>query len=860
MRAWIRARTRVSGRRLGARGLRAFLAVLSWARLRWRRLLRALGLLLLAPWLLLALGAALTPLPPELAHAAGDPRPGSASAAYESSTTLSDRHGVVLREVRAADGARARWVKLDEIGPHAPKAMLAAEDRRFGLHPGVDPLAMLRAAGQWLAEGRVVSGASTITQQLARNLVPRPRTVRGKLTEMALAIRIEASLSKREILEQYCNRVSFGPGLRGIESASRFYFDKPSRDLSLAEAAALASIPRGPALYDPRRSTEKVTRRRDRVLDRMAQSGVITAEEARVAKSDAITLALRGGGLGAPHLVRGVLSGAIDPQGAVHDPRAPDAARGEPLRGRASAVMLTIDRDLQREIEELARSTVRALDARDASAASVVVIENTTGEILAYVGSPDIEDIVRLGHNDGVIALRQPGSTLKPFLYGLAMEELGWTAATVLPDLDLHFPSAAGDYHPRNYDGRYHGPVRLREALANSYNVPAVWTAQVLGPGRVHARLLDLGFGTLDRGAEHYGVAIALGDGEVRLLDLANAYATLARGGLWRPVKAVRQAAARDGSPIPFTSASPRRVLGEAAAAVLADILSDPRARIASFGEGSVLELPFPVAVKTGTSKGFRDNLTVGFTRDVTVAVWVGNFDGSPMQGVSGVSGAGPLFRDAMIAAARGREVRGFDPPAGHERIEVCTLSGARPTAACPHRRAEWLPEASVQARPACEMHERTPIDRRTGLRAGVGCPEASVEDRIFEVFPASQMAWARSVGRPLAPEAYSPLCPAPADSSEASTGSPRGRLRIAFPLDEMRFSIDPAAAAPQSIRIRADVPAGIKSMAFVIDGRRRIVNSPPFAIDLPLTPGPHRVQAEAEGTAPSEPIEFTVE
>ncbi|HTN84493.1 MAG TPA: transglycosylase domain-containing protein, partial [Sorangium sp.] len=331
-----------------------------------------------APWLLLAFIAALTPLPPEL----------RATEEHAVSTVLYDRHGTVLRELRAGDGARARWLPLAEAGDRIQRALLAAEDRRFSLHPGVDPVAIARALGQLAAERRVVSGASTITQQLARTLVPRPRTVRGKLGEMALALRIEASLSKREILEQYLNRVAFGPGLRGVEAASRFYFDKPTADLSLAEAAALASMPRGPALYDPRRGTGPLERRRNRVLDRMLAAGLAGEAEVARARAEPIALAPKGSGLGAPHLVRAVLGGALD-GGAEPGAERPGAA---PSRGRASAITLTIDRGLQREIEVLAQQTVRGLSDRDVGAAAVVVLENATGEILAYVGSHDIDD------------------------------------------------------------------------------------------------------------------------------------------------------------------------------------------------------------------------------------------------------------------------------------------------------------------------------------------------------------------------------------------------------------------------------------------------------------------------------------
>lgn len=818
-----------------------------WLRSRaGKRALLALAGILAAPWVALVLTAAFTSLPPELAL-------GKASS---TGAVLRDRHGVVLRELRADDGARARWVTLDAAGDRVARAVVAAEDRRFYRHPGVDPLAMIRAAGQALVQRRVVSGASTLTQQLARSLVKRPRTLRGKFAEAALALRIEASLSKREILEQYVNRVSFGPGLRGIEAASRFYFDKPSRDLSLAEAAALAGIPRGPAIYDPRRGTARLLRRRDRVLDRLADAGLAPREEVLHAQREPLVIASAGGGSGAPHLVRGLMSGAVD------------EALG-PLRNRTAELTLTLDRGLQREVEVLAQETVRRLALRHVSAAAVVVLDNASGEILAYVGSPDIEDAARLGHNDGVLALRQPGSALKPFVYELAMERLGTTAATVLPDVELYLPTQSGDYHPNNYDGRYHGPVRVREALANSYNVPAVLTADAVGPARLLARLHDLGMRSLTGEAEHYGAALALGDGEVRLLDLANAYATLARGGVFRSVVAVKSAVGKDGAPLALPPPVSRRVLDEGAAFVITDILADRSARLASFGEGNVLELPFPVAAKTGTSKGYRDNLTVGFTPEVTVAVWVGNFDGSPMEGVSGVSGAGPLFHDAMLAAARGlgrgQDHAAFARPAGQieiEEIEICALSGERPGPGCGHRRRELFTiggERSSAPTALCSMHERVAVDKRNGLRAGSGCARADVEERTFERFDARLAAWARTAGRDLAPERRSPLCP----GSEVTEGEPAsartgGKLRLAYPPDGAVFSLDAGAASRQSIRLRADVPPRSREVRFVIDGLPRAARAP-FALDWPLAPGHHRIRVEAEGLG-SDGVEITVE
>jgi penicillin-binding protein 1C len=808
-----------------------------WLRSRsGKRLLLALAALFLAPWIALLIAAALTPLPADLA----DARQPSTGA------VLRDRHGVVIRELRADDGARARWVPLDASGDRIARAVIAAEDRRFYLHPGVDPVAMIRAAGQAIVHRRIVSGASTLTQQLARALVKRPRTLRGKFAEAALALRIEWSLSKREILEQYVNRVSFGPGLRGIEAASRFYFDKPSVDLSLAEAAALAGIPRGPAVYDPKRGTARLQRRRDRVLDRLADAGLASRDDVLRAQREALVIAPAGGGSGAPHLVRGLMSGAVD------------EALG-PLRNRTSELTLTIDRGLQREIEVLAQQTVKSLAARHVTAAAVVVLDNATGEILAYVGSPDIEDAARLGHNDGVLALRQPGSSLKPFVYELAMERLGYTAATVLPDVELYLPTRDGDYHPNNYDGRFHGPVRVREALANSYNVPAVITADAVGPARVLDRFHELGMRSLTEDGEHYGAAIALGDGEVRLLDIANAYATLARGGVWRSIVAVKSATSKDGAPLALPPRESRRVMDEAMSFVITDILADRGARISSFGEGNVLELPFAVAAKTGTSKGYRDNLTVGFTPDVTVGVWVGNFDATPMEGVSGVSGAGPLFHGAMLAAARGRPLAEFTRPAGQiEEIAVCSLSGERPGPGCDHLRQEIFAtsgDRSSAPSTTCSMHERVEIDKRNGLRASGGCPRAEVEERTFERFDARLAAWARKAGRNLAPDRRSPLCPG---SNEPIASPSDGKLRLAYPPDGALFSLDPGVASRQSIRLRADVPPSVREVRFVIDGIPRIAAAP-FALDWTLTPGHHALRVEADGLG-GDGVEITVE
>ncbi|MEZ4294607.1 MAG: penicillin-binding protein 1C [Polyangiaceae bacterium] len=813
-----------------------------------RRRLRRVGIaafaLLLLPWILLAVAAAFMDLPPPLKdpHSAGV------------SLVVRDRHGVPIREYRAKDGMRARWVPLSEMGSRVPVAMIAAEDLRFRSHPGVDPLAIARAGGQAVFHRRLVSGASTLTQQLARNLFERPRTAAGKLHEMALAVRIEASLSKDQILEEYLNRIPFGPGVRGIEAASRFYFDKPSSDLSLAESAALAGLPRGPSLYNPKKGTARLLQRRNTVLARMRSAGLAPDDEIDRALAEPLVIAPRGSGLGSPHLVRALTTGKL-----------PDLGQD---RDRVADLTLTLDRGLQRTLELAARDILSSLKSRRATAASVVVIENETGDILAYLGSHDFEDEKALGQNDGVLALRQPGSSLKPFVYGLAMEKLGFTPATLLADVETHFPSNGGDFAPNNYDGRFHGPVLLREALANSYNVPAVRTAAALGPERVLERLRAVGFESLDRSPNDYGVAIALGDGEVRLLDLANAYATIARRGTYLPVRAVKTATLAGGEAVNLPPRTQRAVMDPAVTLALADMLSDDRARAASFGRESALSLPFPVAVKTGTSKGYRDNLTAGFTREVTVAVWVGNFDGSAMEGISGVTGAAPLFHLAMTAAQALYPHASRSPLAEQLTIpgeppllryaEICPLSGRPRGPDCPHGHTEVFPVSghSASEQSSCDMHVHVAIDKRNGLRAGHDCPSRFVDTRVYERHPPDLASWARSAGRPVVPAAWSPLCPASPGDLDPSAFE--GGLRISYPPEGAVFVWDPHAGARQSILLRAEAAHGA-SVVFLVNGRRYPARPGEASFDWPLAAGHYSVQAESGGQS-SSPVSFEVE
>jgi penicillin-binding protein 1C len=796
---------------------------------------------LFSPVILVLVMALFTPLPAELREPAAP------------SLQVYAQNQRLLREVRTTDGARARPMPLREVPMHVRNAVLAAEDKNFYYHPGVDPVAVLRAALSDLRHLRIVSGASTITMQLARTLRPHRRGAWGKLTETALALRIEASLSKDQILEEYINRVVYGPNLRGYAAASEAYVGVSPASMSVAQAALIAGLPRGPSLYAVSKRPDLAKRRRDRVLGRMAQAGMITEAERAQAAAEPMAVHLDKPVFGAPHLLRALTQGSLD---SVQPGLTAALGNVKEL----SRVDTTIDLEVQRAAEGVVSSLLPELAGKKVSAASVVVIHNQTGDVLAWVGSPDFHNEAALGQNDGVLALRQPGSALKPFVYAEAMRRLGWTGATVLPDLELHIAlPGGGDYVPHNYDSKLRGPVRLREALGNSLNVPAVYAISETGTQPVLELLRRVGLSSLSQDAEHYGPALALGDGEVRLVDLANAYATLARGGEYRPVRVV-QSVSRGGHVQVLPGGAGVRAMPEGIAAMLTDILSDKTARMSAFGDQNALEFEFDVAAKTGTSKGYRDNVAVGFSKDITVAVWVGNFDGSAMAGVSGITGAGPIFHGVMesVTAARSGgkapslSLREHAERLGLARTQVCAVSGQLAHAACTHKVQEWMPESEREHGAPCSVHQRVRVDLRNGLRAGPDCPRSTTDERIYEQWAPPFDVWAATSQRPVAPKDASPNCPTGEDTRVPDAPGAGAGPRIVYPFDGARFVIDPErplSLQTLGIRVEGDAP----NVDVRVDGTPLPANR-----TWALVPGDHVIRVHGSSASDSQ-VRFTV-
>ncbi|MGD1900258.1 MAG: penicillin-binding protein 1C [Phormidesmis sp.] len=576
---------------------------------------------------------------------------------------FSDRNNLRLGTLLTKDQEHTATVPLEQVSPNFIQAILSAEDQRFYQHGPVD----LRAVGRSLLEAaqarRIVSGASTITMQLARMLDQsdsRSLTQKGKA--VWLAWRLAAGMSKDDILAAYINRLPMGSNIYGVEAAAQVYFNIPASDLTLAQASLLAALPNDPIDLDPYFHFDRLKQRQNYVLGRMVADGHLSEIQAQRIQAETVSVKSRQQGIGAaPHFLFWL---------AKHLPD-----------DHPAKVRTTLDLPLQRFVETQVRQVVRSLSTKNVNHAAALVIDNKTGEVLAYVGSPDYF-ASEAGRNDGVQALRQPGSTLKPFLYQLALENNIIESNTILADVPTRYAiPGAQTYSPVDYSETFHGPVRIRTALANSLNIPAVRVLEKVGVPTFLTQLKSLGFEHLTESPEHYGLGLALGSGEVSLWELTRAYLSFINGGQPLDPNLFKT----DTSLLSASTNTPPTW------ALIRNMLQDPHARARSFGVNSVLNLPFPAAVKTGTSSDFKDTWTVGFTPTYTVATWIGNFSGEPMRKISGASGAAPLWQRIMLHLHEQKEPATFPHLTDWVKRPICAISGNKPTADCPTVVEEYL-------------------------------------------------------------------------------------------------------------------------------------------------------------------------
>jgi len=725
------------------------------------------------------------------------------------SALVYDRRGELLYESRAGDSSRSMALTAASLPKTMIDATVAAEDRRFWSHAGVDPVALVRAGLRDIRYRRLLEGGSTITQQTAKLLLARSgasagrRGVAAKLREALIALRLEHRFTKRDILALYLSLAPYGNQLIGAERASRSYFGRGVDTVTPAQAAFLAALPQRPTTFNPYRDPARARRRQEHVITRMGALGLLSPDRVREALDERLALVREPATFIAPHFVERVL------------------AQAGPARG--ATIATTLDADLQRTVQGIIRAERPALNRIGAHNVAVVVLDNRSGEWLAWEGSGDYGDTRHGGTIDGVTSPRQPGSALKPFTYAVAFEN-GDSPATVLPDVPSYFPTAKDGvlYAPRNYDDRFRGPLLARRALAGSENVPAVALAARVGVPAILRLLRAAGLTTFDKNAAYYGLGLTLGDAEVRLDELVAAYATFARGGTWIQPRMIRTFDARDsGDPL----VSPRTAFW------ITDILSDDEARSFAFGRGGSLEFSFPVAAKTGTSQGYHDNWTIGYTQAVTVGVWVGNFDRRPLIGSSGVAGAGPIFHAVMLAA-QGRAVGDIAAAAGPPssaaperttRETVCALSGMRASPWCPAQMDEWIAADAAGRDRECTWH----VPRN---------------DSVFVQWPSEYLEWARTE------QLLDHSIPMPSPMRAAAvtrrvTISPAvARLRIVSPPDGAVYLIDPTLRREfQTLPLRAAVEDAA-DVEWRIDGRSVGRTTASGAVQWPLSPGAHTV------------------
>ncbi|OIO53291.1 penicillin-binding protein 1C [Candidatus Peregrinibacteria bacterium CG1_02_54_53] len=735
-----------------------------------------------------------------------------------SSVRILDRNGEELYEVQKSHHGSQRWTSLHEIPHSCIAALVAIEDRNFYGHAGISLKGIARALWQNLTARRTVSGGSTLTQQLARiTLGAQRRTFTIKILETLLALKLEQSLTKDEILERYFNEAYFGHRSYGLAAAAQTYFGTSVAELSTAQCALLAGLPQAPSTLDPFVDLDAARMRQKRVLNAMRETNILSQDEAELAARETLTLTEDRTQIRAPHFVMWLLT-----------------ERMQELAG--PAVRTTLDLTLQTAVERIVERKLKELADKNVTSAAVVVLDAHTGDVLAMVGSADYFDTEHDGAVNVALAARQPGSALKPFTYALALSH-GDTAASTVADTFVQFLTQEGTpYAPRNYDYLEHGLVRYREALANSYNIAAVRVAERVGIDVLLGFLRSAGLSTLTQTPDHYGLALTLGDAEVRLLELAQAYGIFARGGKTLPVRTLLADSMSDGT----------NILDPKVAWLITDILSDPTARLAEFGESGPLNFDFPVAAKTGTTRNSRDNWTVGFSPDRIVGVWVGNADNSPMKGTSGITGAGPIFHDAMLAATENIPERIFERPAGLVQKTVCRLSGLLPTPLCPHMIEEWFIEGTEPTEPD-SIYQSFLIDTRNGLLANTKCDQTFTEPKGLAVFPREVEQWAREQGWPTPPTKESPLCGAQSPM-EKPANRQSSWLEITHPQPNESYLLDPLIPDNQELVIfEAHASSDIQTIDWYVDGEKvGTAKAPDFRMKWKPEPGEITVTARA--------------
>jgi penicillin-binding protein 1C len=735
---------------------------------------------------------------------------------YEPSRLVLDRRGAYLGEVPGAGGELGYWPVPYVLPERIVQATLVTEDRHFYEHPGVYLPSVGRALLQNGRNRRVISGASTLAMQVARMQTPGARDLVHKVREAVEALLLVHGHGHEQVLRQYLTIAPYGNRVHGAVRAARLYFDKPVEDLSWAQAAFLAGLPQLPGRMNPytEEGLRRALKRSHRILRALHAQGAFSREELEQALRADLGLVPR------PQRMPEALHAVLEWSELAR-------ARPQPIS------TATLDLEIQSRVAHLLQRNLHRLDGSGAGNTAALVVDTETGDVLAYAGSRDFFSEEHRGAIDFVKQRRSPGSTLKPFLFGLALEKGSATAATELADTPMDMRMENGRaYLPENVNHSFLGPMLLREALGNSRNIPALRVLEEVGVEPALRFLEKAGVGGISYAPDRYGLGLAVGNLHVTLEELAGLYLVLAHEGQTRSLRRF----------VDEPVAPPRRLMTREAAQLVRHILADPLARRPTFPVGSALDYPYAVAVKTGTSQGNRDAWAVAFSDRLLVAVWVGNHDWRRMNGVGGLHGAATAVHEILDAVMpQWRPYRPvldtFPPPSGALAIDVCPLSGRLAGLECPHRKSEWFVPGTAPTEP-CPFHARVRLDRRNGLRAGPTCPEREVVTRVMLALPEAYEQWARRQHLDVAPLRESPLCPSrpEEEAPRVSIREPRGMVRLLYDPDT------PASAS--TLRLVADVTPSTEPIVWMVDGVPVATVTWPHEFRWSVRPGQHVITA----------------
>lgn len=747
----------------------------------------------------------------------------------ENSLTIKDRHRVVLTKLYPYYGGSYQPVAYNQIPPCLIHALISTEDKRFFKHRGVDILALLRAFKYNLFSMRIVSGGSTLTQQLVRITHNLKRSYKSKLYEMFLALRYECSFTKKDILTAYFNHVFIGNQIYGIKAASKLYFGKELKELSISESAFLIGILKSGTLYNPYKHFKAAEKRRRYVLYRMFKEGYINKKNYEMARLEGVNIIPLKRPFKAPHFCFYVKK-KIKEAGLKN----------------VSEIVTTLNWHLQKKIELIIKNNLCRLKGLNVGNASVVILDAKTGEILTMVGSLNYFDNNEDGQVNGALALRQPGSSLKPFLYAYIFSK-GYSPSDIISDIKTHLPTASGDYAPINYDKKYHGPVSIREALSCSYNIPAVKWLFKHDYKEYIAFLKKLGFRSINRPPYFYGLSIALGTAEVRLLDMASAYTVFANKGNFIPVRKIIKATLQSGKVIQFKAKPKMQVVDPESIYLVNHILTDRNSRLRAFPNLRGIIYPFDIAFKTGTSKDYRDAWVVGYTSDYIVGIWLGNFKGKSMNKITGGSGAVPLLYDIFLKLNPSFKNQFFSKPGNIVIKRICPVSGLLVSSHC----ASEVEEVFIKGREPkkyCNVHKLYYQEVNGNIRK-----------KVFTVLDSEYKKWCRENNWEIPGKKWKQV------SSDKKDIIKMKKVKIIYPDNGDIFRVDPVLPEKyQRIELRAEIPEDAEYIEWFFNDKllKKVRNNEPYRWELER--GDYSIYAKvlliSGETLKSKPVKITVQ